>query len=67
MVYNAAAVGVVLKRRSAQEGGELDQRFFMEHTDDVISLAVSSVNRTPLVATGELGKKPRIEVRLRLL
>lgn len=42
-----------------------DQSFFLEHRDDVISIAVGVLNGEPRIATGEIGKKPRIEVRRR--
>lgn len=48
---------------------ERRQSFFLEHTDDVISLAVGTLpgpDGRPMgvVATGELGPKPKIEVSL---
>ena len=53
IVYTAAKLGVVLNK----EGGGI-QRFFTDHTDDVISLAVHPNGR--LVATGQMGSTPRI-------
>jgi hypothetical protein len=49
IVYPAAAVGVILDKRTNS------QKFHMEHTDDIISLATHPDGC--LVATGEVGKK----------
>ena len=56
-VYYAAAVTVKLDIASNK------QTFHMEHTDDILSMAVSNViNGKQLIATGEIGKCPTINV-----
>ena len=55
IAYTAANLGVILNK----EGGGI-QRFFTDHTDRVISLALHPSGN--LIATGQLGKSPRIVV-----
>ena len=55
IVYPAGTLGVVFNT----EGGGL-QRYFTDHSDDVVSIAVHPEGL--LVATGQLGKTPRIIV-----
>eukprot|EP01028_Stygiella_incarcerata_P006138 TRINITY_DN2512_c1_g3_i1.p1 TRINITY_DN2512_c1_g3~~TRINITY_DN2512_c1_g3_i1.p1 ORF type:complete len:761 (-),score=218.41 TRINITY_DN2512_c1_g3_i1:1889-4171(-) len=52
IVYHTAGVGVVHDIRSHQ------QTFFLGHTDDIVSLAYHPGKK--LVATGQMGKKPKI-------
>ena len=54
LVYHAAALGVLLDR------GANTQRFFKEHTDDVLCVAVHPGGRW--IATGAKGKAPKIHV-----
>lgn len=54
VAYFVAGVGIVQHRHSAQ------QRFFLAHDDDIISLALHGDQTT--VATGQIGKKPLIYV-----
>ncbi|EGR30797.1 hypothetical protein IMG5_123400 [Ichthyophthirius multifiliis] len=54
LVYNAAALGIVLDMQTNT------QQFFNLHTDDIISLDLN--NDGTLVATGEIGPKPYIYV-----
>lgn len=54
MVYHAAGLGIVYNPETHT------QRHFDKHTDDVTALAVAPNRR--LVATGEVGKKPKIYV-----
>ena len=54
LMYNAAALGVCLEVESNT------QSFLKGHKDDVISIAYHQ--KTGLVATGELGPKPRIMI-----
>ena len=55
IAYTAANLGVILNK----EGGGI-QRFFTDHTDRVISLALHPSGN--LIATGQLGKTPRIVI-----
>ncbi|TNV87854.1 hypothetical protein FGO68_gene13813 [Halteria grandinella] len=52
IVYHAAAAGVVLNQVTNE------QRFFIQHTDDIISMALDPTGR--YCATGQLGPKPSI-------
>ncbi|OQS03517.1 microtubule-associated protein, partial [Thraustotheca clavata] len=54
IVYHAAAVGIIYDRITNT------QKHHMGHTDDILSLSMSSSGR--FVATGERGKKPSIRV-----
>eukprot|EP00051_Salpingoeca_urceolata_P007134 m.94665 g.94665 ORF g.94665 m.94665 type:complete len:1961 (-) comp15130_c0_seq1:316-6198(-) len=62
LVYHAAAVGIVLDPRRRE------QKFYNEHNDDIISLALNSAPGSPklaeagLVATGQVGKVPAIRI-----
>lgn len=58
IAYHAAAVGVVL---SVSPDGTKKQRFNVIHTDDIISFAMHPSEE--LVATGQVGAKPKIQVR----
>jgi len=49
IIYNIAATGVVMNPAT------LEQRFFINHTEDILSLAVHPTR--PLVATGQLDPK----------
>ena len=53
IAYTAANLGVVLNK----EGGGI-QRFFTDHTDKAISMAIHPSGT--LIATGQLGKHPKI-------
>jgi WD40 repeat protein len=57
IVYHAAAAGIVLDINRG------DQSFYLEHNDDIISLAI---NENPkfknIVATGQIGNTPVIHV-----
>jgi microtubule-associated protein-like 6 len=58
-VYPAAGVGVKMSEKMLDNGrGGHGQSFFMDHDDDVISLAVSQDLKH--VATGQMGKTPLI-------
>ena len=57
IVYPVAAVGCVLRKEKDSRGA---QRFHLEHTDDIMSVAVHPDGE--LVATGQLGKRPKILV-----
>jgi len=62
IVYFAAAAGVVNKfgNKGAKKKGEQQQHFNLSHTDDILCMAIHpSGNR---VATGEIGRKPKIFV-----
>ena len=48
VVYHIAAVGVVLNREKHS------QRFYLEHTDDILSLCVHPLK--DIVATGQVGR-----------
>ena len=54
LVYAAAGLGVVFDPDSNK------QSFVSTHTDDVVALAFDSVHN--LVATGELGKRPKVVI-----
>ncbi|CAF0889090.1 unnamed protein product [Brachionus calyciflorus] len=57
IVYHAAAAGIVY------DIAKNEQSFYLQHTDDIISLAV---NENPkfknIVATGQIGKSPTIHI-----
>ncbi|CAM9841758.1 unnamed protein product, partial [Phaeothamnion confervicola] len=57
VIYHAAAVGVVLDTSGGNGGGHR-QLHNLAHDDDIVSLAVHP--RGDIVATGALGKKPKI-------
>jgi hypothetical protein len=67
--HHSSTLALGLRVKWSRSGTvERRQSFFLEHTDDVISLAVGTLpgpNGSPMgvVATGELGPKPKIEVR----
>eukprot|EP01135_Chromosphaera_perkinsii_P001223 Nk52_evm22s162 gene=Nk52_evmTU22s162 len=54
IVYNAAGAGIVFNTV------ENTQTFYLEHTDDILSLALHPNKK--LVATGQIGKSPNINV-----
>jgi len=54
VAYYAAAVGIVYDKRAHR------QRFFLEHDDDIVSMAIHPDRRT--VATGQVGKDPAVIV-----
>lgn len=54
IAYTGAAVGIVYSQETHS------QRFNVDHTDDIISLAVHPEGR--FVATGEMGRKPKVIV-----
>ena len=57
VIYPAGAVGVNL----SIDGNERKQKFSIEHTDKIMSLAVYNVSKTfSHVATGQVGLKPKI-------
>jgi microtubule-associated protein-like 6 len=53
MVFHAAAVGIVMSP-------DREQRFFLDHGDDITCLAIRDDGSA--VATGEVGKDPRVHV-----
>jgi len=55
--YPAAALGIVFNTKDTSKH---KQRFFDLHTDDVLSLAMHPQGK--VVATGEIGRKPKIIV-----
>jgi microtubule-associated protein-like 6 len=57
MVYIAAALGICVDPKTRQ------QRYMGGHTDDIISMALTNDNdRFSYVATGEIGRNPKIIV-----
>ena len=50
IVYHTASVGIVMQKDPRT------QDFHVEHTDDVVSLAVFSQKGRTLVATGQVGE-----------
>ncbi|ETW03494.1 hypothetical protein, variant [Aphanomyces invadans] len=54
IVYHTAALGVVFDSSSSS------QQFFQEHDDDIVGLALHPNRKT--VATGQMGKVPKIHV-----
>ena len=56
VVYSSAGVGIVYNRKTHT------QRFFLDHTDDIICVALHPDGK--VVATGEIGKKAMIYVKL---
>ena len=71
LVYHAASLGILLDTKAnTQVSGRctarprpLPQRFFTEHTDDIISLAINrGAAFEHIVATGQIGKSPVIYV-----
>eukprot|EP01116_Phalansterium_solitarium_P002565 TRINITY_DN1264_c2_g1_i5.p1 TRINITY_DN1264_c2_g1~~TRINITY_DN1264_c2_g1_i5.p1 ORF type:complete len:658 (+),score=335.13 TRINITY_DN1264_c2_g1_i5:2551-4524(+) len=55
IVYHVAAVGLILDPKTGTQN-----QFIGHHTDDILSLAIHPDGK--LVATGEIGKKPKIIV-----
>ncbi|XP_078490103.1 echinoderm microtubule-associated protein-like 6 [Ciona intestinalis] len=57
IVYHAAGTGIVHNLASGQ------QSFYIEHTDDIISLNVNQHPKFPnIIATGQIGSNPTIHV-----
>ena len=55
--FFAAALGV------CQDSSKWTQKFFGEHSDDIISMTVyRAPNKSALIATGEMGKTPAIQI-----
>lgn len=52
IVYHASAIGIVM------DPLKLQQRYYMDHTDDITCIDVSD----DLVATGQVGETPIISV-----
>ncbi len=58
IVFHAAALTI-----AQSTGPERKQYYFGEHKDDIISIAVFAGSRpSPLIASGEIGKKPSIHL-----
>jgi len=61
IAYHAAGLGIVSEALGKdQPSSEATQRHFDKHIDDVTAMAFSSDRR--IVATGEVGKKPKIYI-----
>ena len=68
VAFTAAALGVVQEVRGV--GSQHEQRYFGEHSDDIVSLSVSEPRLVGdafnfddvTIATGEMGKRPAIYV-----
>ena len=57
IVYHAAGAGVVLNLASTQ------QSFYLEHTDDIVCLAVNEHPKfRNVVATGQIGAVPEVNI-----
>lgn len=58
LIYHVAAVGIVLDRATGV------QRFYQQHTDDILCLAHAPQNRSTadVVATGQIGRHADIHV-----
>ena len=56
IVYMAANVGIVYNMDTAK------QRFFTGHSDEIISIALHTQSGRTLVATGEMGPRPKVIV-----
>ena len=57
IVYPAAGAGVVHNIRQGT------QRFYLKHTDDIISMAVHTGDKYKnIVATGQIGENPTIRI-----
>lgn len=54
IIYTAAAVGIVLKKK------ENEQRFFNQHRDDVVSMDIHPLRN--IVATGQMAEKGRAKL-----
>ncbi|CAK8677759.1 unnamed protein product [Clavelina lepadiformis] len=58
IVFHAAGAGILQDVSSAHQ-----QTFYLEHTDDIISLTVNQHPKFPnVIATGQLGESPKIHV-----
>jgi WD40 repeat protein len=56
MVYPAAGAGVIHDIRRGT------QKFYLKHTDDIISMAVHNGKKGNLVASGQIGENPTIHI-----
>ncbi|XP_041352370.1 echinoderm microtubule-associated protein-like 6 isoform X2 [Gigantopelta aegis] len=54
IVYHVAAVGIVYNKEKNQ------QRFYLEHTDDILCLCIHPIK--DLIATGQVGRDPSIHI-----
>lgn len=56
IVYPAAGAGIVQHIRNGT------QRFYLKHTDDIISMAVHNGPTRDIVASGQIGENPTIHI-----
>merc|ERR1711988_304287 len=60
IVYHAAALGIRVDKNNSDSKRTTQQIYNQDHTDDITCLAVSQCGE--YIATGEVGKKPKIVV-----